>query len=227
MRTGRTSEPNPGIVERRSTYDAVADQLRDLIVQDAIKPGEFIDETALVRQFGVSRTPIREALKVLSFEGLVRIVPNKGSYAATLTGEDARQLIEVLAELEGFAASLACDHATRDDILTLRRLHEDAHHAFDSADRLAYSKINLRFHSSIVNTARNIFLAETHQAYTNRLRRVRHIANPTREDWQKALSEHDKIISAIAENDRDAARTLIRAHIAGIYPTILPGLDTK
>lgn len=225
--TEQKSAPNPKIFERRSTYDAVADQLRDLIVQGAIKPGEFIDETALVRQFGVSRTPIREALKVLSFEGLVKIVPNKGSYAATLTGEDARQLIEVLAELEGFAASLACDRATRADILALRRLHEDALYAFESADRLAYSKINLRFHSCIVDGARNAFLTETHQAYTNRLRRARHIANPTQADWQKSMDEHEKIIAAIAEGNQDAARTLIRNHIAGIYPAILPNLDAE
>lgn len=222
--TGQKSEPNPKIFERRSTYDAVADQLRDLIVQGAIQPGEFIDETALVQQFGVSRTPIREALKVLSFEGLVKIVPNKGSYAATLTAEDARQLIEVLAELEGFAALLACERATRDDILALRRLREDALYAFDNDDRLAYSKINLRFHSRIVDSARNTFLAETHQAYTNRLRRARHIANPTQADWQKSMEEHEGILAAIEERDGDAARTLIRNHIAGIYPTILPNL---
>lgn len=221
-RTGQKSEPDPKIFERRSTYDTVADQLRDLIVQGTIKPGEFIDETALVQQFGVSRTPIREALKVLSFEGLVRIVPNKGSYAATLTSEDARQLIEVLAELEGFAASLACDRATRDDILALRRLHEDALYAFDNNDRLAYSKINLRFHSGIVNSARNTFLTETHQAYTNRLRRARHIANPTQGDWQKSLEEHEGILTAIENRNGDLARSLIRNHIMGIYPTILP-----
>lgn len=205
---------------RRSLHDEVTELLRDRIVGGSMAPGTFVNELELVEQLGVSRTPIREALKVLAVEGLVTIIPDRGSYIASLTPEEARDLIEVLAELEGFAVGLACDRASRDDVVALKRLQEDAATAFAASDKLAYSKFNQDLHARIVESAHNLFLSDTHRAYTARLRRVRYLGTPTHPEWQEAVREHAEIVAAIEEGNAPKARQLLTGHISRIWPTV-------
>src|SRR5258706_357472 len=98
---------------RPSLYGEIADIIRDRIVEGILPAGSFVDEPALAEELDVSRTPVREALKVLAFEGLIDLYPNQGSYVTEITAEDARQLIELLAQLEGFAGELACHRASK------------------------------------------------------------------------------------------------------------------
>lgn len=205
---------------RRSLHDEVTEFLRDRIVGGSMAPGAFINEQELVEQLGISRTPIREALKVLAVEGLVTIVPDRGSYVASLTPEEARDLIEVLAELEGFAAGLACERANRDDVIALKRLQEDAAAAFAARDKLAYSKFNQDLHARIVESAHNAFLDDTHRAYTARLRRVRYLGTPTIAEWEGAVREHAEIVAAIEGRNARIARRLLTGHISRIWPTV-------
>lgn len=183
-------------------------------------PGMFIDEAELVQSLGVSRTPIREALKVLAYEGLVTIIPNRGSYVARLAPQDAETLIEVLAELEGFAAFLACQRADEEDFQALRRLHEDMVAAFERNNKLAYFKLNQNIHTRIIEAARNPHLAETHRAYTSRLRRARYLATPTTDQWRRSVEDHEQILITLLARDAENARTLMRAHVAEIWPMI-------
>lgn len=207
-------------LSRRSLHDDIAELLRDNIVEGKMLPGTFIDEAELVKSLGVSRTPIREALKVLAFEGLVTIIPNRGSYVARLAPEDARGLIEVLAELEGFAAFLACGRGDEEDFRVIRRLHEDMAVAYQKKNKLKYFKLNQNIHSKIVDTAKNPHLAETQRAYTSRLRRVRYLATPTPVQWRSSMQDHEEILAALTKRDADAARVLMTAHVADIWPRV-------
>ncbi|WP_342639982.1 GntR family transcriptional regulator [Rhodoligotrophos ferricapiens] len=207
-------------LSRRSLHDEIAELLRDNIVEGKMLPGSFIDEAELVHTLGVSRTPIREALKVLAFEGLVTIIPNRGSYVAQLEPEDARDLIEVLAELEGFAAFLACERADEEDLRVLHRLHEDMAAAYEKKNKLKYFKLNQNIHSKIVEAAKNPHLAETHRAYTSRLRRVRYLATPNPVEWRSSMQDHEKILAALSKRDGNAARALVTAHVADIWPMV-------
>ncbi|WP_170984293.1 GntR family transcriptional regulator [Rhodoligotrophos defluvii] len=205
---------------RRSLHDDIADLLRDRIVEGKMPPGSFVDEAELVQSLGVSRTPIREALKVLAFEGLVTIFPNRGSYVARLAPEDARALIEVLAELEGFSAYLACQRLTEADLIVLRRLHEDMVAAFKKKNKLEYFNLNQNIHLKMVACARNEYLRETHRGYTSRLRRVRYLGTPTPEQWRGSVQEHEEILRALEARDADKARARVTSHVAGIWPQV-------
>src|SRR6267143_6116931 len=123
---------------RASLYEEIADIIRDRIVEGSLPSGGFIDEPTLALELGVSRTPVREALKVLAFEGLVDIFPNQGSYVAKITAEDARELIELLAQLEGFAGELACQRCSDEVLKSLVRTHEEMVHAYQRGDKPAY-----------------------------------------------------------------------------------------
>ena len=217
---GVPSSPPAAQLSRRSLHDDIADLLRDRIVEGKMPPGSFIDEATLVQSLGVSRTPIREALKVLAFEGLVTIFPNRGSYVARLAPEDAEALIEVLAELEGFSAYLACQRLTDEDLLVLRRLHEDMVSAFRKKNKLEYFNLNQRIHAKIIDCSRNDYLADTHRAYTGRLRRVRYLGTPTPKQWRSSVQEHEEILAALVDRDAERARSFVTAHVAGIWPMV-------
>lgn len=205
---------------RRSLHDELTELLRDQIVEGSMAPGVFVNELDLAKNLGVSRTPIREALKVLAVEGLVTIIPNRGSYVACLTSDEAHDLIEVLAELEGFAAQLACERAGHDDLLALKRLQEEAAAAFTTNDKLAYSKFNQDLHARIVESAHNPSLSDTHRTYAVRLQRVRYLGTPMRAEWEEAIREHAAIVSAIEDRNGVEARRLLTDHVSRIWPAV-------
>src|SRR5260370_37466961 len=127
---------------RTSLYEEIADIIRDRIVEGGLPADGFIDEPTLALELGVSRTPVREALKVLAFEGLVDIFPNQGSYVSKLTAEDARELIELLAQLEGFAGELACQRYSDEMLKALTKTHEDILQAYRHGDKPVSFMIN-------------------------------------------------------------------------------------
>src|SRR3984893_9494964 len=127
---------------RPALYEDIADLIRDRIVEGSLPAGGFIDEPTLALALGVSRTPVREALKVLAFEGLVDIFPNQGSYVAEITAEDARELIELLAQLEGFAGELACQRCSEEMLKSLTRTHEDMILAYREDGEAPYFNMN-------------------------------------------------------------------------------------
>src|SRR3984893_13039420 len=131
-------------------YMEIADIIRDRIVEGGLPAGGFIDEPTLALELGVSRTPVREALKVLAFEGLVNIFPNQASYVSKLTAEDARELIELVAQLEGFAGELASHRYSDEMLKALTRTHEDMIQAYRQGDKPTYFKLNQRIHDDIV-----------------------------------------------------------------------------
>src|SRR5258708_8330558 len=126
-RSAASKKGRPG---RPSLYQEIADIICDRIVDGSLAAGSFIDEPTLALELEVSRTPVREALKVLAFEGLVDIFPNQGSYVAKITAEDARELIELLAQLEGFAGDLACQRCSDELLKSLTRMHKEMISAF-------------------------------------------------------------------------------------------------
>src|SRR6202011_1047821 len=172
---------------RPSLYEEIADIIRDRIVEGGLPAGGFIDEPTLALELGVSRTPVREALKVLAFEGLVDIFPNQGSYVSKLTAEDARELIELLAELEGFAGELACQRYSDEALKALTGMHEDMMLAYRQGDKSTYFKVNQRIHDDIVAASGNKHLIEAHRPFTPRLRRIRYLSNLQQSAWEQSV----------------------------------------
>jgi DNA-binding GntR family transcriptional regulator len=216
MKSRRTPRP--------SLYQEIADIIRDRIVEGTLPAGSFVDEQALAEELQVSRTPVREALKVLAFEGLVDLFPNQGSYVTVITAEDARQLIELLAQLEGFAGELACRNGSEEMLKSLTRLHEEMLLAYQRGDKPTYFKLNQQIHEYIVAASGNRHLIEAHRNYTRRLRRIRYISNVQRAAWAQSVADHEAMLKALTARDAKATRRIMTKHAADIWETVRAGL---
>jgi DNA-binding GntR family transcriptional regulator len=209
---------------RPSLYEEIADIIRDRIVEGDLPADGFIDEPSLALELGVSRTPVREALKVLAFEGLVDIFPNQGSYVSKLTAEDAQELIELLAQLEGFAGELACQRYSDDKLKALTRMHEDMVLAYRQGDKPAYFKVNQRIHDDIVAASGNKHLIEAHRRCTRRLRRIRYISNLQQTAWEQSVLDHQAMLEALTARSAAAVRQIMTNHAANIWETVRTSL---
>jgi len=204
----------------------LTDRLRGLIMEGELKPGEKIPERLLTERYGVSRTPVREAVKVLAAEGLVVLVQNRGAVVSKLTVAELEEVFPVLAGLEGVAGELACAHATDAEIAAIRRLNDTMHRAFDEGDRPAYFEINQHIHAAILASARNATLSNQHQLVARRARRARYQANLTGERWRQAIDEHDRIIDALEARDAPRLGVLMKEHMEHKLQSLKPAIES-
>jgi DNA-binding GntR family transcriptional regulator len=209
---------------RPSLYEEIAEIIRDRIAEGGLPAGSFIDEPALALELAVSRTPVREALKVLAFEGLVDIFPNQGSYVAKITAEDARDLIELLAQLEGFAGELACQRGSDEMLKSLTRTHQDMIAAYHQGDKSTYFKLNQRIHDDIVAASGNKHLVDAHRRCTRRLRRIRYISNLEQTAWERSILDHEAMLKALTARAAAATRQIMTDHAADIWKTVRTSL---
>ncbi|MGN6549340.1 MAG: GntR family transcriptional regulator [Pararhizobium sp.] len=203
----------------------VTDRLRNLIMEGELKPGDKIPEKTLTERFGVSRTPVREAVKVLAAEGLVVLIQNRGAVVSVLTLAEMEEVFPVLAALEGAAGELACRNAANTEIATIRQLNEAMHAAFAAGDRPTYFEINQRIHAAILAAARNPTLTHQHQLVARRAARARYQANLTPERWRQAVGEHDAMLAALEARDAKALGTIMREHMEHKLRSLTPPAD--
>jgi DNA-binding GntR family transcriptional regulator len=204
----------------------LADRLRSLIMEGELKPGEKIPERELTERFGVSRTPVREAVKVLAAEGLIVLVQNRGAVVSRLTIAEMEEVFPVLAALEGVAGELACQQATDAEIAAIRRLNSAMHKAYDKGDRPTYFEINQQIHAAILAAARNATLANQHQIVARRAARARYQANLTPERWRQALDEHDAILEALETRNARRLGQLMKEHMEHKLRSLAPIVET-
>ena len=200
-------------IRRPALAVELTDRLRTLIMEGELKPGEKIPERLLTARFGVSRTPLREAVKVLAAEGLVILVQNRGAVVSRLTVSEIEEVFPVLAALEGVVGELACKQASDREIETIRHLNEEMHHAFTRGDRPAYFELNQKIHAALLDAARNPTLTQQHRMVARRASRARYQANLTNERWEEAMREHDAILAALEVRDGKTLGALMKAHM--------------
>lgn len=198
-------------ITRVTLHDAVVDQIRDMIIDGRLMPGARIYEGQVGALLGVSRTPLREAIKTLASEGLVEIVPAKGAVVRRFTEHDIREILEVLKAIEQAAALLACQRASNAEIKKIRHMHERMLELYAKRNRLAYFKLNQAIHSAIVQAAGNSVLAQTHETLQARIKRIRFIGHEGPERWAAAVAEHEEMIAAlVARNGAQLSEVLGR-----------------
>ncbi len=227
--------PTVSRIERRSLHDVVADRLRDMIVEGGLAPGIVIPEMELCQSLGVSRTPIREALKLLVQEGLVEYLPKRGFAVRMLEAGEALQMLELLAELEGFATSLACERGSDGGIREIAQLHEAMLIAHRAGDMSRYFKLNQDIHDGIVRLSENQPLVEAHRRLSSRLRRVRFLSNREESDWKASVADHEAILTCLLARDAAALRPLMTRHVRDIWQAVkssfgeaaVPGIARK
>ncbi len=173
--------------------------LRNFIVDGNLADGARVPERALCEKFGVSRTPLREALKVLASEGLIDLLPNRGARIRPLTPHDIRELFDVMGGLEALAGRLACERATEAEIAGVERLHYEMYGHYLKRDLKGYFRCNMAIHLGILAAARNVMLSSTYEGVSARMRRQRYAANldQDRDRWSQAMREHEEILDAL------------------------------
>ena len=200
-------------MQRRSLHDDLVERLRDMIIAGTLAPGTRVHEGQVGAALGVSRTPLREALKFLASEGLIALQPGRGAVVRALTRRDVEGMLDVLTVLEDLAARLACRGASDAGIARIRALH-DAMMGFHAAgDRLEYYKLNQAIHSGLVALADNACLAETHAGIQTRLKRIRFIGNEGRSKWDAAVAEHAEMMAALEARDEERLAAIVRLHL--------------
>lgn len=190
----------------------VADHLRDLIVSGELKAGERINELAMTESMQVSRTPLREAFKILQVEGLVEIRPNRGAWVVKLSAQDVVDTMEVMIALEGFSIEAACQKVTDADLKELETLQADMETAYKNGDLMSYFALNQNIHQKIVDCARNPALSRIYRAESARVRRFRYAGNEIPKRWAEAIEEHAQILSVLRKREAGLLRELLKSH---------------
>jgi DNA-binding GntR family transcriptional regulator len=185
--------------EESSLHGEILLQLRDYIVEGNIPDGARIRERQLCDMLGISRTPLREALKVLASEGLVDLLPNRGARVRQLSKRDLSELFDVMGGLEALAGRLACESITDVEIAEIERLHYEMYGFYLHRDMHGYFQINQLIHQKIVEASRNATLLATYANFAGRIRRIRYFANFARkhERWGEAMREHETMVDAL------------------------------
>lgn len=200
-------------ITRMTLHEAVLNQLRDMIIEGRLAPGSRINEGQVGASLGVSRTPLREAIKTLASEGLIEIIPAKGALVRRFDENDIREILEVLKTLEQTAARLASQRASDAEIGTIRQLHDEMMACYAARDRLSYFKLNQSIHTAIVLAAHNSVLAQTHDMLQARIKRIRYIGNETPDRWAGAVGEHEEMIAALAVRDGERLAEVLGRHL--------------
>lgn len=212
--------PEAQPIQRRTLHEEVVPRVRDMIIEGELAPGTRINEVQLGSRLGVSRTPLREALKTLASEGLIDLVPSRGAVVRKLTGETVRGMLEVLATLETLAARLACARADEAGIAAVVDLHERMMALYRAGDRLPYYKLNQAIHSAIVALSGNETLVEVHTNIQSRLKRIRFIGNGTPTGWRDAVAEHEEMIAALTARDGERLGAVLTLHLDNTWERV-------
>ncbi len=208
-----TSGFDSGGEDRALLSDRIRNALTDQIASGELAAGAPLDEQQLADRFGVSRTPIREALRQLSVSGLVEIRPRRGGVVARMTPERIMELFETMAEVEAVCARLATYRMTPIERSQLLDLHEAALRFAAEGDVDGYDRINHAFHECIYRATHNAFLAEQAISLRSRMNALRRIQLRHKDRPGRSVSEHQSIMEALAEGDGETAARRMRAHM--------------
>ncbi|WP_407170443.1 GntR family transcriptional regulator [Bradyrhizobium sp. ORS 111] len=206
---------NGGDRHEASLHGEILLRLRDYVVEGNIPEGARVPERQLCEMLGISRTPLREALKVLAAEGLIELLPNRGARVRQLGQRDIEELFDVMAGLESLAGRLACEVITDEEISAIERLHYEMYGHYLHRDMHGYFQINQRIHESIVAAARNETLKTTYANFAGRIRRIRYAANfaRQRQRWAEAMREHEAIIEALRRRAASELSDILFQHL--------------
>jgi DNA-binding GntR family transcriptional regulator len=201
--------------EESSLHGEILARLRDYIVEGNIPDGGRVPERQLCAMFGISRTPLREALKVLASEGLVDLLPNRGARVRQLSAREFGELFDIMGGLESLAGRLACENINDDEVAEIERLHYEMYGFYLHRDMHGYFRINQLIHQRIVEASRNATLLTTYANFAGRIRRVRYSANfaRKRERWGEAMREHETILDALRRRAGSELSDILFQHL--------------
>lgn len=207
--------------------EQIANHLRREILRGKLKPGAPIKERDNAADLGVSRTPMREATRILAKEGLVDLRPSRSPLVARPSLREVKDAIDVLTALEVLSGRLACQNATSEDIEGLRQIHVQMSEIYDKADPLDLFEVDMSFHLAIARASHNALLAETHQAYLARLWRVRYLTASLRHNRQRVLAQHGTILEGLEARSVTQVAAGISVQLDGLAESVAQVLKNE
>jgi DNA-binding GntR family transcriptional regulator len=208
-------------IPRANLHEQAGVRLRQMIVEGRIAPGAKLNERELCEVLDVSRTPLREAIKMLAAEGLVELVPNRGAIAVQLSEEDVRHTFEVMGGLEALSGELAAQRITDAELAEIKAMHFEMLAAYTRRDLSNYYRLNAKIHGAINAAAKNPVLAATYDRVNARLQALRFRSNQDEEKWKSAMKEHEQMIEALSKRDAAALRTVLAGHLMNKLNVVL------
>jgi len=212
-------------ITRQPLHELAIDRLRDLIVQGDLPPGERLNERLLCERLAISRTPLREAIKLLATEGLVRLLPHRGAQVAPLEARRLTDTLEVMGAMEALAGELACRQASAATLSQIRSLHDEMLDRYAAGDLAGYFRCNQAIHLKIVEAGGNAVLASTYRQLNANVLRARYMANLSQDRWDAAVREHEAIMAALEARDAEKLTRLLREHLALKLAAVLTAVE--
>jgi len=212
-------------IQRRPLHDELVQRLREMIMEGQLAPAEKISEVALTSYFAVSRTPLREALKVLVSEGLLGHTHNRGFVVNAVTRQDLEEVFPILGSLEALAGETACREMSDGEIAAVRDLHVEMVGHYEAGDLANYFRCNQAIHEAILSGSRNATLIGIYEGLSGRVRRARYVANLSAERWKRAVDEHEAILHALERRDAGMIARLLRDHLEHKLDAVRPRFD--
>ena len=194
-------------------HEGVASKLRELIFNGVLEGESRIPEKFLCERFGISRTPLREALKVLAREGLICLLPNRGARVNKITPQDIDEVFPVMGALEAVAGEAACQKISEEGIAEIRAFHYQMALHHTRGERLEYFQLNQLIHEKILEAAENPILTQIYKGLSGRIRRARYIANIPQHRWDQAMHEHEIILEVLTARDGKKLGDLLKSHL--------------
>jgi DNA-binding GntR family transcriptional regulator len=201
-----------------------------MLTEGRLAPGSRLNERVLCERLRVSRTPLREAFKVLAAERLIELNPNRGASVVALSRADVEQLFELMSALEGLSGQLAAERRSDEELAEIRALHLEMLAAHGRRDLPAYYALNRRIHQSINRCARNAILTETYESVNTRIQNLRFRSNFNQEKWEKAVREHQAMLDAFEARDGAGLRSVLETHLRNKRDAVLeqwPDIDRQ
>jgi len=200
-------------IKRKALHEATVDTLREMIIGGKLASGERLIEQQLCEALGISRTPLREAFKLLEKEGLVDLRPNRGVHVSEMTPQGMIDLFEVVSDLERLAVGLAIQRMADKDFRNLQRRHDTMLRLYQAGRRRECFQSDYDIHNFLVKKTGNQILVDCHSTLMIRARRGRYTALLSQERWDEAMHEHEQFMEAIGRRDKDAAANLMYDHV--------------
>jgi DNA-binding GntR family transcriptional regulator len=201
------------VIEKKTLHEEIANNLRELIMAGELQKGDKIKEDELCSSMGISKTPLREALRVLSVEGLIRLVPNRGSFVSTPTFEEIREMFGVMSVLEGVCAREAAEKMGEKDLAILEKLHKKLEENYRRKAQREYIRINNQFHSFVQELAGNRTLNQIVNGLRKKILLYRYQSLNLPERFAQSIQEHRDLLEAFRKKDPKKAETLMRRHL--------------
>lgn len=200
-------------IRRPALQDEVVARIRRMIDDGTLLPGSRIPERQVCERLGVSRTPLREAFRVLASQGLIELQPRRGAVVKRLKPDEIDHMFEVLAALEGLAGELACALMTDVQLARIGELHEKMMAAYKGRRRARFFEVNQVIHEEIVKASGNPILERVYEGLSGQIRRIRYMPRITDAQWRLAAKEHAAIMDALKARDGATVSSALREHI--------------